>query len=174
MPRGLAIVSWCFVGLVMASFALGWMLPTQWEVERTRTMWADPVTVWASVGDLGAWPEFSPWMGEGMTWEVEGDRDRTVVRFDGAGGPGELHVTAYEPRRRLAYAVRYPGSEPMLGEIELVDDDGLTEVTWRDGASLGAYPSARITGPVMRVVVGRQLHTALKRLSSRAEAAEEG
>ncbi len=135
-------------------------------VEVRRRIPASRERVWRVYADYESW---SDWAGIGrvrLAREGQGDRNGVgcVRRISTGGVSVDEEIVEFEPPRRLAYRV-VRGGIPIknhLGEVELEESGGATEIRWR------ARFDSRIPGlgflwrAVVRSVFGRVL-TALER-----------
>ena len=124
-----------FVAVLL--LAVGFLLPTRYEVERSIIVQAYREDVHDLVADLEQWERWAPWKEEDPTLRTTlGDTTRGVgasQSWTGDSGGGRLHITASDPDTGIAYEMVFLDGErelPASGRIGYTDKTGATVVTW--------------------------------------------
>jgi len=173
----MAFLKWTLivvVGLLALLFAVGFVLPDTFHVERSVEIQAPPARVHALVGDLRAWETWTPWKDEDPTIEVSfGERTTGVgasQTWTGESGDGELTFTACDPDAGVEYAMAFnQGQYPSTGALRYEPLPGGTRVVWTmDGESDGVV--GRWFGLFMDGMVGPMFESGLAKLKAAAEA----
>jgi hypothetical protein len=105
MSRELRILIAAIGGVVVLYFAVGSILPQQWQVESSIRLAAPPAQVMPLLSDFGKWQQ----------WSTIGATARADTRVDVEGPPGQVG-------HRLAW--RQGGNRAML-QLTRVGDDGV-------------------------------------------------
>ena len=161
---------------VVVLVGVAYWLPRQVTVTRTVAVAAPRAAVFALVGDLRRFGEWSPWL----------ERDPDIVitftgPLDGVGqtmewasarpdiGKGRQTVTRVEPDGEIEMATDL-GGRGATTWISLETSGATTTVTWGLRTDLGASPFARYFGLWMDGRVGPDFERGLARLKAIAEA----
>jgi uncharacterized protein YndB with AHSA1/START domain len=133
--------------------------------ERSRVIAASRAVVWQRIADHTTWPEwFTSLKRVVVNGAAEGVGGRRAVSIPGAT-VNEV-FTAWEPEQRFAFTLvdGPPGIVAIAESVELVDHDGGTLVTYRQG-----FEPRRGWGRPVRLVVARmdrELAKALEQLDA--------
>jgi len=176
--RVIRIVGISAATILLVGTVIALMMPSTWSVERSITIDAPAATVFALIGDLRRWNDWTLWNDE---------NDPTLKRaFSGpavgvgsksawegeALGKGHMIVTAYEPPLNLAYDLYFEGmDEPSHGGLTLVEADGKTKATWYDSGDVGMNLVARFFVSAMDSFLGPDFEGGLANIKKLAEEA---
>ena len=165
------------IGVVLATLvvvAVGFLLPREYTVERRVTINAAPERIHALVGDLEAWPDWTPWAKSDQTMAITYGELRSGVgahqSWSGDSGGGELTFTRSEPEWGIAYDMAFDGGKyPSRSTIVYNRAGSATEVVWTMVGDNGANPFNRYFGLMMDPMVGPMFEDGLNRLKLVAE-----
>jgi uncharacterized protein YndB with AHSA1/START domain len=130
------------IGIVLGVIVLllvggGLVLPTDYALARSVVIEASPEQVHELVGDLTAWPRWTPWMEEDPSIETTFGSATTGVgasqEWTGESGGGNLTFTKCDPGAGIEYDMAFvqDGEEmPSTGFLHYSNEDSGTKVTW--------------------------------------------
>lgn len=143
------------LGLILGLGATGALLPTPalageqakssgWHVERSVDIQARPEIVFAHVGDLNRWPQWTVWnqaMDPTTQWLFGGDVGQVGHSMEWSGkkmGWGRLVFTAADPMTGVTYDMwmMKEKNPPGSGSLTFTAIEGGTRVTWTDAGPL--------------------------------------
>ena len=159
--------------LVVLAVVVGLLLPSEYSVERSVTIGADPERIHGFVGDLERWPEWTPWLDMDPTIQtVYGENTSGVgasQSWSGESGSGELTITGWDVDTGVLYDMSFDEGKYMsVGSISYEQVAGGTKVTWSmEGESKGII--TRYFGVLMDAMVGPAFEDGLGKLKTRAE-----
>lgn len=163
--------------LFLVAVGVSFLLPGSYRVERSVEINASAAAVFARVGDLRNWAEWTPWKERdpGMVTTLS---DPSVGKgswqeWDGPeSGKGKLTVSAFEPPSRLAYDLHFPDFDMRsVGEIVLTPSSSGSgvRVTWSDAGRLGKNPLMRWFGLFFDRIIGTDFEKGLANLKRLSE-----
>ncbi len=166
-PAKLAAGLLALFALAAGAFLLvGLLLPGTAEVTRSVEIEAEPDAVFALVGDLDAWVEWTPW-GEVQS-RVDGRSTGVGARRvwdDGGMGSGVLTLVGSTPPRGVEYlAVAAGGRIRFEGTIGIRANAATSTVVWTERADLGRNPLLGWTALTLEESQGGQIEASLARL----------
>ena len=151
----------------------------QYVVERMETIAASPEDVFARVGNLENWDDFSPWA------ELDPDMKKTYAGEPGAVGStyhwtgnrkvgeGNMTITDTTPNERVVLDLKFikPFKSKSVTELDLSPSGEGTAVTWRmTGANTFMVKVMSLFGKSMDKMVGPDFEKGLAKLKAVAEA----
>jgi uncharacterized protein YndB with AHSA1/START domain len=148
-------------------------------VERTETIAAPPADVFALVGNLERWDDFSPWadMDPDMTKTYNGEPGAVGSTYHWTGnrkvGEGTMTITDSTPDERVALDLKFikPFKSESVTELELTPAGDGTDVTWRmTGATTFMVRVMSLFGKNMDKMVGPDFEKGLTKLKTVTEA----
>jgi len=150
---------------------LGFLLPTDYSVQRTVFIEADAEAIHESVVDLRAWPEWTPWNSQldpTLVYTYDGEPGVGFrSRWTGeSAGKGSLEITSAEPGRGIVYEMQFEGFPPLDGVIDLQATKGGTSVTWKMSGNLNP-PLGGWLSLTMDSALGSDMEKALDGLTKR-------
>jgi len=157
---------------LIAMLGVGFLLPGDWEAERSVTVGATPDAVWPWISDLRQWDAWAP------LGEVEGiypgeTRGVGAVReWDDPGwGYGSVEIREVDPGSRLVYDVVVEGGLETRGTLRVDQLSGSsgTRVTWSESGDFGWNPLLSWFALGMEPRQGAQLSQGLESLKQRVE-----
>lgn len=162
--------------LVVLFYAVGFMLPKEYEVVREHELEAGPEAVYAALIDLATWPQWSFWSTEAdpdCTWTYSNDDATgrpTVVRWEGpVNGERTLELLDAQPHERALFELTFVDGETRLrSECALrIDANGSgSRVTWVLTGEMADSAVHRWVGLMMDGAVGGALETSLAGLDA--------
>ncbi|MCB9888618.1 MAG: SRPBCC family protein [Planctomycetes bacterium] len=135
-----------FVALVLLYVVGGLLMPSRWDVVRTRTISASGAKVYEAIATLSKWDLWSVWNRRRdpkcqMRYEgpATGKGARWLWKSDGELGEGSLTISESVPDRSIRYELSLvaPFAMQMQGDVQLRPTDGGTEVVWRSTGDVG-------------------------------------
>jgi uncharacterized protein YndB with AHSA1/START domain len=129
--------------LLLALFLLvGYLLPSDWDVEVTTRLAAPPDAVWPLLDSPEGWQRWTPWPESGVTRSGPGSGPGASLAWDDPElGSGSFTIAETADRARVAYAVSIEeGTIRANGTVELVPEEGGTRVRWRERGDFGWNP----------------------------------
>jgi carbon monoxide dehydrogenase subunit G len=161
-------------------FAIGFMLPSAWEVSRSRRIAATPEEIHAFVGDLARWPAWSPFDDEYPDMVMTVSADTTSVGAQRSWtsesmGSGTQTITATDPATGFEFRLHMEGMQPLYGRIAYEPEgDDATVVTWTDHGDLGDSPIDRWFQFALKPMLGASFEKGLAELERVVIAARSG
>ena len=164
--------------LIVLLLGIGFLLPTEWEVERSILINAPATAIYPRVATLKTWPEWTAWNRErdpDCEWSFEGPDTGAgaVMMWDGrVHRQGRLTIDTADPATGIQYTLEMEGMPPLKGSIAFAADGSGTRVTWRDHGETGGMPW-RNWGMLLLAdsFIGGFFEEGLQNLKSLAEAA---
>lgn len=137
MKKFLLNTAYVLIGLVVVFMGGAYTLPGEAVVERQITIAAPSDKVFAIVGDLRRFPEFSPWTGidPGLHYTFEGPEAGIGQKMSWTSdnpqiGTGSQTVVDYVPNKRFATTLDFGDRGEAITYIELKSIGPDTGVTW--------------------------------------------
>jgi hypothetical protein len=168
------------VGVLVILTVGGFLLPSEYKVERDIVIAAAPEEIHGAVADLSTWPKWTAWTERrdpSCKWDFSGPSAGAGAVMTWRGekmGDGRLELTEASPTEGIEYDVVFAaGQEPAQGGVRYEPlDDGTTRVTWFNSGELGANPLARYMGLLMDRMLGPDFEQGLAGLKERVEESE--
>ncbi|MBE9033383.1 SRPBCC family protein, partial [filamentous cyanobacterium LEGE 11480] len=169
------------MGLVVVVFCAGFLLPAQVHVERQIVINAPAEQVFAHVGDLQQWNDWSPWakidantemkvsgsgVGQQMTWAS----DNPEV------GSGSQQITQIDAPNTLQTHLEFDGQGLADATFNLVPEADGTRITWglntnvRENTPFLFKPISSYAGLLLDSLVGADYENGLQSLKQLVEA----
>ncbi len=172
------IIKKVLIGIAVCFFlilAVGFVLPSEYRVERSVLVDASPQQVYEKVHNLKAWPQWAVWFERDTGMQVEyggtdGEVGMTSQWQSETQGNGEMEVTLLDPPKRMIYQLRFVdyGIES-TGEFVISREGDKTRVTWADYGDVGANPINHYFAALMDSMVGPDLEEGLQGLKALVE-----
>lgn len=171
-------VQWTLVvvgSVMLLAVAVGFLLPSRFEVRRTVEIAAAPEKVYDLVVETRQWKRWTVWnqrdpqmrivysgppfgMGARWAWESESE------------GNGVMEFTRVEPNRRVEYRLSFPRfNMTSTGALVLEPVGRGTRVTWTNEGDTGANPLKHYLAAAMDRMVGPDFEAGLANLKALAE-----
>ena len=160
--------------LVALAVGIGFLLPSEYELERSVTINAPAAVIHTYVNDLRRWDDWSPWR----------EQDPTIVTtvgsvssgvgasqsWDGDSGDGALTITSSSPDKGVDYDLEfYEGSVRAKAGLTYTAQDQRTVVTWYMRGDAGNDIMGRYFGLAIDSMVGPMFESGLTKLKHLAE-----
>lgn len=151
----------------------------QFVVERSEKIDASPTEVFAKVGNLQGWDEWSPWaeMDPNMEKNYDGEQGTVGSSYHWTGnrkvGEGKMTMTEVVPDERVAIDLKFikPFKSENVTELTLSPDGDGTNVTWRmTGPNTFMTKVMALIGKNMDKMVGPDFEKGLSKLKRISEA----
>jgi uncharacterized protein YndB with AHSA1/START domain len=181
MKAVIKAIVYFLIGLTVIFYGGAYMLPGEVRVSRSVQIAAPPGEVFAIVGDLRRWPEWSALtdVDPAVAFTFGGAEQAgvgQVLRWasnNPAAGNGALTVTEFVPGERLILAVDYGEFGAAVSALDIAPADGGTRVTWDYSAEMPGVVD-RWAGLMVDRQAGAEHERALVKLKALAEAAASG
>jgi len=174
-----------FIGVLVAPFALAALLAvtgllflsSQWHVERSALVAAEPAAVFELVETADGWAAWT-------AWAKEDDPSHSIVAKDGPvrgegmtlrydsekWGGATFVVTKSASPERLDYRMTLDAHElPLDGAFVLAAEEGGTRVTWSEKGDMGSNPLYRWMALACRGMVEEHFDKGLASIKRLAE-----
>jgi len=160
--------------LIVLFVVIGLLLPSEFNVQRSVVIDAEPAKIHILVGDLKRWAEWEPWQDEDPSIETKIHGESTGVgakqTWTGDSGSGELKFMRTDPETGIAYGTFFnEGDFASVGKIVYEPGPGGTKVTWNWSGKLGKNPFNRYFGAMMDSMVGPMFQRGLDNLKTKVE-----
>lgn len=154
-------------GFAVVIAAVGFLLPTDYRVERSRVIPASQGEVFALINDFEQWPRWDPWArrDETMKYTYEGTVGAGAVQtYQGAeSGTGRIEIVESAPPERVVIEMDFgggPSSRPRSTFV-LTPVEGGTRVTWTMVGETTLRPIGSYFGLLMDGMVGPDFEAGL-------------
>lgn len=164
------------IAVILGGYCI-WMatLPSEYDMERSTVIDADPEVVFTEVNTLTEWPKWSPWYKIDTTAEYEYSE---VVTGEGAYyawksedpnmGSGKYTNTTVVPNEKIVYTMEFEGMGGSEGYWEFEStEDSKTKVSWGFHTEFDFFN--RIGSVIMDKVLGAQFEEGLDNLKKVSE-----
>lgn len=172
------VMKW-FLGAVVVLVVLlvggGFLLPSDYRVERTAVIGAAPEKVFALIEDPRQWARWTVWnrRDPAMKMTYSGAATGQGARWSWASkteGTGDMTFTLVQAPKRLEYALAFPDfGTASTGAIVLVPEGAGTRLTWSNQGDMGANPLMHWMAAAMDRMVGPDFEAGLAGLKALAE-----
>lgn len=152
--------------LLLVLTAIGFLLPSNYHVQRSTTIHASADLVYTYVGDLRRWKEWAVWYQRDPEMKTRySERTDTLgswSEWETKGGGGKIIVTRLEPPTRIGYRLGLPHKRRTSnGLVEVVTTEGGVNVTLSDDGDLGNNPVSRWFGLFRDQLMGPDFEASL-------------
>ena len=162
------------VVIIVILVVVGFLLPTEYEVNRYIVIDAKPSKIHDLVGDLKRWEDWMTWKDEDPSIEITFGKKTTGVgarqTWTGKEGVGEIVFTSSDSKRGVEYDMSFEqGRYTSLGSILYEEMGKSTRVTW---AMKGDWPVPVVGGYMVLLftpMIGESFEKSLSNLKSRVE-----
>jgi uncharacterized protein YndB with AHSA1/START domain len=159
---------------VLLLLAIGLLLPSAWQVERTVLIRAPAPAIFPYLNSLKQWREWTTWYRQhpDLTTEYSGP-DAGVgatSRWSGEDGRGAMKIMQSERNRLVAYTLLLNGGEFRTdGSLTLMPEGGATRVLWRAAGEVGRNPASRYFALILAFRIGGDFADSLESLKQKLE-----
>lgn len=163
------------VVIILAVFAVvivavGFVLPTDYRVERSRVVPAPQAEVFALIDDFEQWPRWDPWArrDETMTYTYEGTRGVGAVQtyVSRESGTGRIEIVESAPPARVVIEMDFGGGKRPRSTFVLTPVEGGTRVTWTMVGETSMRPIGSYFGLLMDDMVGPDFEAGLENMAA--------
>jgi uncharacterized protein YndB with AHSA1/START domain len=161
--------------LALLAVAVGFFLPSAFEVRRAIDVKAPPAKVYDLVADPRLWTKWSAWSRRDPAMEVayagppfgQGARWGWKSRHEGSGS---MEFVRVEPNARIDYTLAFADySLRTTGRFVFEPRDGGTHVTWTNAGDVGGNPLKHYLAVMMERLVAPDFEAGLANLKAVAE-----
>lgn len=177
----LTVLKWLFYLIAAVAIIIvggSFLLPSQAVVTRSTEIAAPPDKVFAIVGDLRRFNEFSPWadLDPNIKYTFEGPESGVGQKMNWTSdnadvGSGSQTITEYEPPNFVESALHFGMRGKSAATWDLVPSTTGTKATWGFRADLDGIP-AKWFGLMFDRWIGADYEKGLFKLKTLAEAPE--
>lgn len=163
------------VALLVIFVGVGFLLPSDFKVERSVKIHAPATSVFAMVRDLKEWQKWGVWFKRDPQMKItysgpEGRVGMKSVWLSEEEGSGEMEVLEIVADKKLVYSLYFPEFEmASTGEFVLLENNGQTTVTWIDYGDMGANPLMGYMVLMMDGFIGPDFEAGLENLKTLVE-----
>jgi hypothetical protein len=162
------------VVIIVILVVVGFLLPTEYEVNRYIVIDAKPSKIHDLVGDLKRWEDWMTWKDEDPSIEITFGKKTTGVgarqTWTGKEGVGEIVFTSSDSKRGVEYDMSFEqGRYTSLGSILYEEMGKSTRVTW---SMKGDWPVPVVGGYMVLMftpMIGKSFEESLGNLKSLIE-----
>ena len=160
--------------MIVLLLGVSFMLPDDFEVERTTIIEVAPEKVLAVLGDLKQWPRWDPWTRADpdiqQTFEGEPGIGQQQSWLGPKSGQGSLKIVELESNQKLVLELKGQGrSETQTMVFEFEDLGGRTRVKWHLSGLNRWRPLGNIFGLGMDSFLGPVYESGLENLKTICE-----
>lgn len=163
------------LGVTLGLFVvIGFMLPSEYRVERSVNIEASKEQVHALVGDLSRWPTWEPWREDDPTIVTTLGEQTVGVgahqRWTGDSGSGELTFTRSSPDAGIEFDLVFDGEWICVGYLTYADHENGVTVTWGMKGDVGMNLVGRYFNLLVDAMAGPMFERGLEKLQTAAPA----
>ena len=173
--KRLKVILTVVVSLVAVFVLGGFIIPAEYDVERSIVIEAPADQIFEPVSNLQQWPGWTVWNPTrypGLNYEYEGPMSGVGSKSSWdhpETGKGRMEITKASASAGIEYTLNFEGFEPSYGRLVLSESEGVTKVTMGMKGSMGNNPIARYMGLMMDDWVGADYERGLARLRETVE-----
>lgn len=162
------------VAFVLLLLAIGFLLPSAWQVERTVVIRAPAPIIFPYLNSLKQWREWTVWYQQhpDMTTEYSGPDTGVgaTSRWSGEDGRGVMKIMQSERNRLVAYTLLFNGGEFRTdGTLTLISEGEATRVVWNAVGEAGRNPADRYFALFLGFRIGADFADSLELLKQKLE-----
>jgi len=162
------------VAFVLVLLAIGFLLPSTWQVERSVVIRAPAPAIFPYLNSLKQWREWTVWYRQHpeMTTEYSGPDAGvgSTSRWSGEDGRGVMKIMQSERNQFVAYTLLFNGGEFRTdGALSLMPEGEGTRVVWRAAGEAGRNPANRYFALFLGYWIGGDFADSLELLKQRLE-----
>ncbi|QJR79492.1 SRPBCC family protein [Alteromonas pelagimontana] len=163
------------LGLFVIFLVIGLMLPTQYEVQRSIIIDAEPEAIYPNVVNLRAWPQWGVWFIRDPNMQITySGPDRAIgmqsTWLSEVQGNGEVEIVQLEHNKRVVYQLRFVKKNiGSTGQVTLELKPEGTRVTWTDSGKVSDNPMDRYAALMMDDILGPDIEMGLENLKTVVE-----
>ncbi|BDX06897.1 SRPBCC family protein [Planctobacterium marinum] len=163
------------IGFVLLLVIIGFLLPSEFHVQRKITIDAPAAKVFPYVVDLKQWRNWGIWFSRDPNMQITysgaaGEIGHKSAWISESEGSGEMTITSFTANQKLIYNLYFPDFDMgSTGEITLAEKEGQTEVTWSDYGDVGGNPVYHYFALMMDSMIGPDFEAGLQNLKALVE-----
>jgi uncharacterized protein YndB with AHSA1/START domain len=162
------------VAFVLLLLAIGFLLPSAWQVERSVVIRAPVPTIFPYLNSLKQWREWTVWHQQHLDMTTEYSGPDTGVgatsRWSGEDGRGVMKIMQSEHNRLVAYTLLFNGGEFRTdGRLMLMPEGEGTRVVWSAAGEVGRSPVNRYFALFLGFRIGADFADSLALLKQKLE-----
>lgn len=164
------------VVIIVAIFlGVGFMLPSEFNVERHIVIDTTPQKVYEQVANLKKWKYWGVWFERDPNMKVTYSGPEMGIGMKSSWvseqeGSGEMTIIDLVKDRKVVYNLYFPEFEMgSTGEITIERLNNQTAVVWRDYGDVGSNPINKYFAAMMDSMIGPDFEAGLANLKARLE-----
>ena len=162
------------VAFVLLLLAIGFLLPSAWQVERSVVIHAPAPVIFPYLNSLKQWREWTVWYQQHPDMKTEYSGPDAGVgatsRWNDEDGRGVMKVMQSEPNRFVAYTLLLnAGQFRADGTLSLIPEGEGTRVVWGAAGEIGRSPVNRYFALILGRRIGADFDDSLTRLKQKLE-----
>ena len=166
------------IALVIAFFVIGFLLPTEYRVERSIAINAPVAAVYSQVIDLKKSEAWNPWIRRDATMKLSytDTSSGTGAAYSWTSensGHGTMTVAKVEPLKRIETSLDFGDMGKSTGFWTFEADGEATRVVWGFSGSTGGDPIQAYFGLLMDSMAGPDFEQGLENLKQVVESTAE-
>jgi hypothetical protein len=160
------------LGIVILACIIGFFMPREVHVERSRVMKAPGENVFAQVNNLKNWNNWAPWNRMDPEWKqtwgdiTEGEGANYTWESKTDIGKGKMKITKSVSQQLVETELNMESMEPATGNFKFEGMAEGTKVTWSFDADMGGNPLMKLMSPIMVSMLKHQFDEGLEDLDS--------
>jgi hypothetical protein len=177
MMKVLKVLVAILVALVVIIYGIGMTLSSDYRVTRNIDINAKAATIYPFIENFNQWREWGVWFERDpnmkVTYHGNPGEIGHMSRWESATeGNGEMELIEMHKNHMIKYALRFPEmGMSSTGELTLVENNGVTKVTWTDYGDVGSDIIARYFVLFMDDLIGPDFEAGLNNLKKLSESA---
>lgn len=158
------------LGLALLVIGIGFLLPSEFTVERNVRINAPAELIFKHVKNLRHWQRWGVWFKRDPDMRVSYSGPESAVGMKSSWlsesqGNGQMEVIGIDENQRFIYSLYFIDMDMgSTGVLKFSQSDGSTLVTWRDFGDVGANPLYHYFAFFMDRMIGDDLQMGLDNL----------
>jgi hypothetical protein len=162
------------VAFVFLLLAIGFLLPSAWQVERSVVIRASAPAIFPYLNSLRQWREWTVWTQQHPDIKVEYSGPDVGVgatsRWSEEGVRAVMKIMQSEQNRSVTYMQLFNAGEFRTdGAVILVPEDESTRVVWQAASEVGRSPVSRYYALIQGRRIGADFEDSLNLLKQKLE-----
>ncbi len=160
------------IGLFIIVTVVGFLLPSDYDVERSIVIQGDGPAVFPYINNLQKWQAWTPWNKEkypSMTQTYSGPEEGVGAKSawkDPESGSGNLEIKTSDPEKGITYDLAFEGYSMSQGRIAMETVEGGVKVTMGMKGEMGGNPYTKYFGLLMDSAMGGEFEEGLNSLKT--------
>lgn len=157
-------------GLFILVTVVGFLLPSDYDVERSIVIQGDSATIFPYINNLQKWQAWTPWNKETyptMIQTYSGPEEGVGAKSawtDEKSGNGDLEIKTSDPEKGITYELHFDGYSTSQCRIDMEKVEGGVKVTMGMKGDMGGNPYTKYFGLMMDGAMGGEFEKGLKDL----------